>query len=47
MLDGLRHNHPLDATLPLIIMDVELATNDNIAWLIERGYHYLAVSRER
>jgi len=31
MLDGLRHNHPPDATLPLIIMDAGLATNDNIA----------------
>jgi transposase len=47
MLDGLRHNHPLPATLPLIVMDAGLASNDNIAWLIEEGYHYLVVSRER
>jgi transposase len=47
MLDGLRHNHPSDATLPLIVMDAGLASNDNIAWLIEEGYYYLVVSRER
>jgi len=45
MLDGLRHNHLSDATLPLIVMDAGLATNNNIAWLIERGYSYLVVSR--
>jgi transposase len=47
MLDGLRHNNPPDATPPLIVMDAGLASNDNIAWLIERGYHYMVVSRER
>jgi hypothetical protein len=34
-------------SLPLIVMDAGLASNDNIAWLIELGYHYLVVGRER
>ena len=28
-------------------MDTGIASADNIAWLSERGYHYLVVSRER
>ncbi|MGG7056417.1 IS1634 family transposase [Nitrosomonas sp. ANs5] len=47
MLEGLQHNHPSAATPPLIVMDAGLASEDNIAWLIEQGYHYLVVSRER
>lgn len=27
-------------------MDAGIASADNIAWLIERGHHYLVVSRE-
>jgi hypothetical protein len=34
-------------SLPLIVMDAGLASNGNIAWLIEQGYHYLVVGRER
>jgi hypothetical protein len=34
-------------SLPPIVMDAGLASNDNIAWLIEQGYHYLVVGRER
>jgi len=31
----------------LVIMDRGIATEDNIAWLIEKRYRYLVVSRER
>jgi Transposase DDE domain len=31
----------------LVIMDAGIATEANIAWLKEQGYHYLVVSRER
>lgn len=31
----------------LVIMDRGIATEDNIGWLVERGYRYLVVSRER
>ena len=42
MLAGL--NAPKKAT---VIMDRGIATTDNVAWLIEHGYRYLVVSRER
>jgi transposase len=47
MLDGLQGKNPLTAEKPVIIMDAGIASAENIAWLIERGYHYLVVSRER
>ena len=47
MLDGLQGKQPLTAEKPVIIMDAGIASADNIAWLTERGYLYLAVSRER
>jgi len=47
MLDGLQGKNPLTDEKPLIIMDAGIASADNIAWLIERGYFYLVVSRER
>ena len=31
----------------LVVMDAGVATDDNIIWLRDRGYHYLVVSRER
>jgi len=31
----------------VLIMDAGIASADNIAWLSERGYLYLVVSRER
>lgn len=42
MLAGL--NAPKNAT---VIMDRGIATEDNVAWLVARGYRYLVVSRER
>ena len=47
MLDGLQGKNPLPAEKPVIIMDAGIASADNIAWLSEQGYLYLAVSRER
>lgn len=48
MLDGLQIKNPLaQATKPVIIMDAGIASAENIAWLTERDYHYLVVSRER
>ena len=47
MLDGLQGKNPLAGEKPVIIMDAGIASADNIAWLSERGYLYLVVSRER
>ena len=47
MLDGLQGKNPLAGEKPVIIMDAGIASADNIAWLTERGYLYLVVSRER
>lgn len=47
MLDGLQGKNPLTSEKPVIIMDAGIASADNIAWLSERGYFYLVVSRER
>ena len=46
MLDGLQGKNPTPVK-PVIIMDAGIASAENIVWLIEHGYHYLAVSRER
>lgn len=32
---------------PIVVLDAGIATQANIEWLKERGYHYLVVSRER
>jgi transposase len=42
MLNGLRT--PAGA---LVVMDAGIASEANIAWLVERGYRYLVVSRRR
>ena len=42
MLEGLEA--PPEA---LVIMDIGIATEANISWLIEHHYRYLVVSRER
>ena len=48
MLDGLQEKDPFpQVTKPVIIMDAGIASAENIAWLTERDYHYLVVSRER
>jgi transposase len=48
MLDGLQIKNPFpQVTKPVIIMDAGIASAENIAWLTERDYHYLVVSRER
>jgi len=46
MLVGLQGKNPLTVK-PVVIMDAGIASAENIAWLIERGYQYLVVSRER
>jgi transposase len=47
MLSGLQGKNPLPCEKPVIIMDAGIASAENIAWLSERGYLYLVVSRER
>jgi transposase len=47
MLDGLHGKNPAPGEKPVIIMDAGIASAENIAWLSERGYLYLVVSRER
>jgi transposase len=32
---------------PTIVLDAGIATEENIAWLVEGGYHYVVVSRKR
>jgi transposase len=44
---GLQGKTPLSCEKPVIIMDAGIASTSNIAWLIEHGYQYLVVSRER
>jgi transposase len=46
MLDGLQGKNPIAGEKPVLIMDAGIASADNIAWLSERGYLYLVVSRE-
>lgn len=33
--------------VPTVVLDAGLATEENIAWLVEHGYRYLVVSRKR
>ncbi len=48
MLGELQIRNPFpQATKPVIIMDAGIASQDNIDWLTERNYYYLAVSREQ
>lgn len=47
MLEGLQGKNPLTRAKPVIILDAGIASADNIAWLVEHGYHYIVVSRER
>jgi len=47
MLDGLQGKNPLPSEKPVVIMDAGIASAENVAWLSERGYLYLVVSRER
>ena len=32
---------------PTVVLDAEIATEENIAWLVENSYRYLVVSRKR
>lgn len=34
-------------TAPTVVLDAGIATEENIAWLREHGYHYVVVSRKR
>ncbi len=34
-------------TTPTVVLDAGIATEENIAWLVEHGYRYLVVSRKR
>ena len=48
MLEGLQKKNPSpQAIKPVIIMDAGIASAKNIAWLVERDYLYLVVSREQ
>ncbi|MCK5188964.1 MAG: IS1634 family transposase, partial [Methylococcales bacterium] len=47
MIEGLQDKNPFNSVKPVIIMDAGIASAKNIAWLIERNYHYLVVSREK
>ena len=47
MIEGLQDNNPFNQVKPVIIMDAGIASAENIAWLIERDYLYLVVSREK
>jgi hypothetical protein len=47
MLEGRQGKNPLTGEKPVLIMDADIASAANIAWLSERNYLYLAVSRER
>ena len=48
MLEGLQKKNPSpQTTKPVIIMDAGIASAKNIAWLVERDYLYLVVSREQ
>jgi len=47
MLDHLASNSGTDSTIPVVVMDAGLASEENIVWLKAKGYHYIVVSRER
>jgi transposase len=45
MIDKLASGHTDMA--PAVVLDAGIATEENIAWLVENGYRYLVVSRKR
>jgi transposase len=45
MMVGLDHSS--SDTLPTVILDAGIATQDNINWLTEKNYQYIVVSRQR
>lgn len=45
MITGL--HKPSEGTIPTVVLDAGLASQDNIDWLTAQGYHYIVVSRER
>ena len=45
MIDKLASGHTDMA--PTVVLDAGIATEQNIAWLVENGYRYLVVSRKR
>jgi transposase len=45
MLDKLASGHTDSA--PTVVLDAGIATEENIAWLVQNGYRYLVVSRKR
>ena len=45
MLDKLTSN--AQRPQPTVVLDAGIATEENIAWLVEHHYHYLVVSRKR
>lgn len=47
MIEALQNKNSFNPVNPVIIMDAGIASADNIAWLIERNYQYLVVSREK
>lgn len=47
MLCDLEKGRPMTGIKPTVVMDAGIATEDNITWLKEHGYHYLVVSRKR
>jgi len=47
MLTGLQQKQSHEGKHPIVIMDAGIASQDNIDWLKEHGYHYLVVSREK
>ncbi len=47
LLEGLQGKNPIATPKPVIILDAGIASAANIAWLVEHGYHYIVVSRER
>lgn len=45
MIEGLDQH--ADGTPATVVLDAGIASQENIDWLIEQGYHYVVVSRER
>lgn len=46
MIEGLQRKNPQSGTPPVIILDAGIASDDNLAWLVDQGYRYLVVSRD-
>lgn len=46
MIEALRFSSSPSSS-PIIVMDAGIATEANLEWIQERGYHYLVVSRKR